>query len=173
VSIGAEISTRAQTITATNGRNKMIIGLALHTLAAVIWVGGMFFAHMIVRPAVLPLDPARRFQLWRHTFLRFFRWVWLCIAVLLVSGFAMVIFGQGGFRAAGLYVHIMAGLGVVMSANFLFLYFVLWPRFRQEVDAENWQLAPLRLIAIRRLVTANLVLGLATVAIAAGGRYFG
>ena len=74
----------------------MIIGLALHTLAAVIWVGGMFFAHMIVRPSVVPLDLAIRFQLWRRIFSRFFQWVWLCIAVLLVSGFAMVLFVQAG-----------------------------------------------------------------------------
>ena len=67
----------------------------------------------------------------------------------------------------------MTGLGLVMTANFLFLYFVLWPRFRRDVDEENWQLAPRRLSVIRRLVTVNLVLDLATVAIAAGGRYFG
>jgi uncharacterized membrane protein len=151
----------------------MIIGLTLHTVAAVIWVGGMFFAHMIVRPSVLPLDPAIRFQLWRRTFSRFFPWVWLSIGVLLVSGFAMVIFGQGGFRAAPIYIHMMIGLGLVMIANFFFLYFVLWPRFRWAVDEEHWQSAPLRLAAIRHLVTVNLILGVATVAIASGGRYFG
>lgn len=151
----------------------MIVGLALHALAAVIWVGGMFFAHMILRPSALPLEPATRFQLWCRVFSRFFAWVWLCIAVLLVSGFAIVIFGQGGFRTAGIHIHAMTGLGLVMTANYVFLYFVLWPRFRRAVDSENWQSAPSRLAAIRHLVTVNLVLGLATVAIAASGRYFG
>ena len=29
------------------------ISSTVHTLAAVIWVGGMFFAHMILRPALM------------------------------------------------------------------------------------------------------------------------
>ena len=151
----------------------MIIGVALHTLAAVIWVGGMFFAHMILRPSVLSLEPVVRLQLWCHIFSRFFVWVWLCIAVLLISGFAIVLFVQGGFYAAGIHVHAMTGLGLIMVANYFVLYFVLWPRFRREVDGANWQSAPQRLAAIRRLVTVNLILGLTTVAIGAGGRYFG
>jgi len=30
----------------------MSISVALHALAAVIWVGGMFFAHVLLRPSV-------------------------------------------------------------------------------------------------------------------------
>ena len=29
----------------------MAVGIPLHTLAAVIWVGGMFFAYLILRPS--------------------------------------------------------------------------------------------------------------------------
>ena len=151
----------------------MVIGLALHTLAAILWVGGMFFAHMILRPSALPLEPAARFQLWYRVFSRFFPWVWLSVAVLLVSGFGMVQFGLGGFRVARLYIHLMAGLGLMMAANYIFLYFVLWPRFRRAVEAADWLLAPAKLAGIRRLVTVNLILGLVTAAIGAGGRYYG
>ena len=31
----------------------MAIGLAFHALAVIIWVGGMFFAHMVLRPAAV------------------------------------------------------------------------------------------------------------------------
>ena len=41
----------------------MIVGLFLHILAAVIWVGGMFFAHQMLRPAAGKLDPAQRLPL--------------------------------------------------------------------------------------------------------------
>jgi len=38
----------------------MVLGLAFHILAAVIWVGGMFFAHMVLRPSAGPLDSFSR-----------------------------------------------------------------------------------------------------------------
>jgi len=38
---------------------------ALHVLAAVVWVGGMFFAWMVLRPAaVSALQPPERLMLW-------------------------------------------------------------------------------------------------------------
>ena len=43
----------------------MAIAIALHLLAAVIWVGGMFFAYMALRPAAASLlEPPLRLPLW-------------------------------------------------------------------------------------------------------------
>jgi len=64
----------------------MILGLALHIVAAVIWVGGMFFAYMVLRPSAGPLEPALRLPLWHRVFGRFFPWVWASIVALLASG---------------------------------------------------------------------------------------
>src|SRR4029078_12758895 len=75
----------------------MTMLIALHALAAVIWVGGMFFAYMVLRPASGPLDPASRLALWHRVFSRFFPWVWASIAVLLVSGYWMLFVHFGGF----------------------------------------------------------------------------
>ena len=50
----------------------------LHLLAALAWVGGMFFAWMILRPAaVAVLQPPERLRLWLDVFLRFFAWAFL------------------------------------------------------------------------------------------------
>ncbi len=39
----------------------MALPLALHLPAAVVWVGGMFYAHLAMRPAgVQAIDPAQR-----------------------------------------------------------------------------------------------------------------
>ena len=38
----------------------MALLVALHVLAAVVWVGGMFFAYMVLRPAAGPLETAER-----------------------------------------------------------------------------------------------------------------
>ncbi|MGN5479437.1 hypothetical protein ACTMU2_28655 [Cupriavidus basilensis] len=57
--------------------NFLPILLFLHVTAAVVWVGGMFFAYLCLRPvAGQVLDPPSRLQLWRGVFDRFFRWVW-------------------------------------------------------------------------------------------------
>src|ERR1700694_2083229 len=111
----------------------MIIGLAFHIVAAVIWVGGMFFAYVVLRPSVGPLEPATRLALWHRVLSRFFAWVWLSVAVLLVSGFAMVFLGFGGFAAVGRYVHTMMAAGILMMLIFAHLYFAPWQRFRRAV----------------------------------------
>jgi uncharacterized membrane protein len=150
----------------------MIIGLAFHIVAAVIWVGGMFFAYVVLRPGMSPLEPAIRLPLWHRVFSRFFLWVWLSIAVLLASGFAMVFLGFGGFATVGAYVRVMMALGIVMMAIYTYLYFVPWRRFRRAVSTADWPAAGQHISQIRPLVGLNLVLGLATVVIGASGRYY-
>src|SRR6516165_4765876 len=63
----------------------LMIGVAFHIVAAVIWVGGMFFALVVLRASTGPLDPPTRLALWQRVFGRFFPWVWGAVAVLLVS----------------------------------------------------------------------------------------
>ena len=149
----------------------MIIGLAFHIVAAVIWVGGMFFAYVVLRPGMSPLEPAIRLPLWHRVFSRFFLWVWLSIAVLLASGFAMVFLGFGGFATVGAYVRVMMALGIVMMVIYTYLYFVPWRRFRRAVSTADWPAANKHIGQIRLLVGSNLVLGLVTVVIGASGRY--
>jgi uncharacterized membrane protein len=151
----------------------MIVWIAFHILAAVIWVGGMFFALMVLRPSTGPLEPAVRLALWHRVFSRFFPWVWLSVAVLLVSGFAMVFLGFGGFAGVGRYVHIMMALGILMMLIFAHLYFAPWQRFRRAVAAADWPTAAKNIDQIRLIVTVNLVLGLITVVFGASGRYYG
>ena len=151
----------------------MAVGIALHTLAAVIWVGGMFFAYLVLRPSAGALEPAIRLPLWQRVFSRFFPWVWLSIAVLLASGFSMIFMGLGGFGAAGTYVHAMTALGIVMMAIYAHLYFAPWKRFRRAVAAGDWPGAAKELEQIRRIVAVNLTLGLLTVMIGASERFVG
>ena len=150
----------------------MIPALLVHILAAVIWVGVMFFAHQMLRPAAAGLEPAQRLPLWRRVFARFFPWVWASIVALLASGFAMVIWGFGGFAFVGTYVHVMMAIGIVMMLAFAYLYFAPWRRFREAVDRGDLAAAGAQLTQIRRIVGFNLVLGLVTVVVGATGRYW-
>jgi len=151
----------------------LMIGVAFHIVAAVIWVGGMFFALVVLRPSTGPLDPPTRLALWERVFARFFPWVWGAVAVLLVSGFSMIIWGFGGFDKIGTYVHVMMGLGIIMMLIYAHLYFAPWQRFRRAVAAGEWPVAAKNIDQIRLMVTINLVLGLITVVVGAAGRYYG
>ncbi len=147
--------------------------VALHILAAVIWVGGMFFAYVVLRPSVGGIEPAaERPRLWRRVFARFFPWVSAAVLVLIASGYALV-FGQfGGMAGIGLHVHLMQGIGWIMFLLYGHLYFASWGRFRRAVDAGDLQAAGPALASIRRIVAINLVLGLIVVVIGASGRYW-
>lgn len=137
----------------------------LHLLAAIIWVGGMFFAHLCLRPAALAtLDPPQRLSLWRAVFSRFFLWVWVSIITLIVTGMGLVM-GVGGTAAAPVHIHIMMTLGYVMAGVFVFIYFMPYRALSKAVDAQEWSRAGTALSRIRVLVTLNLVLGIVTVGV--------
>ncbi len=53
------------------------IATGLHAVAATIWVGGMFFAYMILRPALGYLEGPDRLRIWQEVFQHFFPWVGL------------------------------------------------------------------------------------------------
>ena len=150
----------------------MTILVTLHVLAAVVWVGGMFFAYMVLRPSAGPIEPAVRLALWHRVFRRFFPWVWASIVLLLVSGYAMIFLYLGGFAGAGLHVHLMQAMGIVMMMLFLHLFFAPWRRFNNAVEREAFLEAAKALDQIRRIVAVNLVLGLVMVIVGASGRFW-
>ena len=149
------------------------IALILHILSAVDWVGGMFFALIVLRPAAAALEPGARLDLWLRVFERFFLWVFAAIALLLASGYAMIFGVYAGFRGIGLHVHIMQAVGIVMMLLFFHLYFAPWRRFRVALARRDQAAAASQLGQIRTIVTINLLLGLVTLAVGSSGRYWG
>ena len=148
----------------------MVFYKLIHVLSVALWVGGMFFAYMILRPAAAEaLQPPERLQLWDKTFKRFFNWVWGLIYLFLTSGFYMV-YLFGGLLRMPPYIHMMLALGLVMTAVFIFLYFRLYAPFTISVSRQEWKTAGDILARIRKLVALNLVLGILTFAVAIIGR---
>jgi len=150
----------------------MLYSVAFHLLAAVIWVGGMFFAYNALRPAAAQvLEPPLRLELWVQVFRRFFVWVWLSIAVLLATGYWMLFNYFGGFGSAGIHIHVMHGAGLVMVAIYLHVFFSPYRRLRQAVIVQDYPLAGAQLNQIRKLIGLNTVIGLLVIIIASAGRY--
>ncbi len=141
-----------------------------HLLAVVVWVGGMFFAYMALRPAAVEvLQPPERLSLWTRTFHRFFKGVWLAIFLLLTSGFYMIHLFGGLMHAPG-HVQLMMGLGLAMLAIYVYVYFWQYVPLSLCVARQDWAKGGAILGNIRRLVATNLTLGILTIAVAILGR---
>lgn len=148
----------------------MAIAVTLHILAAVIWVGGMFFAYLALRPAAQAvLEPQPRLTLWCQVFQRFFPWVFVAVGALLVTGYWMIFKEHGGFSGVGLNVKIMHITGIIMMLIFAHVYFAPFRRLKRFVNEGDFAQAGKSLAQIRILIAINLVIGIVTTVIAAAG----
>lgn len=145
---------------------------ALHSIAAVLWVGGMFFAYLCLRPAMGALEPPARCTLWRVALGRFFAVVWGCVVALLLSGFYLIGSVFGGMKNVGPHVHIMIAVGVLMMLLFMHVQFGPFRKLKAAVAAEDWPAAGAQVGRIRPVVAINLGLGLFVVLVASGGAWF-
>lgn len=143
----------------------MRVALLAHVLGAVVWIGGMFFAYLALRPAAAILDPAHRLSLWAGILERFFRWAWIAVALILGSGFYMLTVISEGPRVP-FNIHLMLYVGLLMSLIFAYVFFSHFPDFKRAVAAHDRNAGAAALNRIRRAVALNLALGLANLAIA-------
>lgn len=141
--------------------------LFLHLLGVVVWVGGMAFAYLCLRPAATALPTAQRLPLWDDVFARFFPLVWIAVALIVGTGAGML--HEVGFARAPKSWHLMLVTGAVMIAVFVSVWFGPWRALRAAVAGENWAAGAVALNRIRQRVGFNLALGIVTIAIATLG----
>ncbi len=139
--------------------------LAFHLICAVIWVGGMAFALMVLRPSMAILAPPDRLALHAQVFQRFFRIVWHVMPILLLTGYIMLFTIFGGFKGVGWPVHVMHTAGLLMAVVFIWIFFAPWAAMRRAMAVGDQAVAVAALGRIRHLITVNLVIGLLTVAL--------
>jgi len=149
------------------------LALAFHILGAVVWVGGIFAAYVCLRPAAGALEPPQRLRLWRNFFAKFLPWVWICVLLLLASGYWLLLTSFGGFAHAPLYINLMQALGLIMVVLFVWLFHGPWLKFKRAADAQDWPAAAANLNRIRQIIMVNLPLGLIVVVIGGTGRFWG
>ncbi|WP_322520651.1 CopD family protein [Guyparkeria halophila] len=144
--------------------------MVIHLLSAVLWIGGVFYAYVILRPSVGFLSGPERISLWDRVFTRFFRWVWVLIAALLISGYGMLFSSFGGFGSPG-YLHGMQLFGWLTIITFAVLAFGPYRQLHLAVAAEDWSRGGEMIPRIRRLVHIIMWLGLVSIAIGGGGAF--
>lgn len=146
----------------------MAWAIFLHLSGVTVWVGGMFFAYMALRPAAASvLEPAQRLPLWSATFSRFFPWVWLAVLLISSSGFYMI--SEIGIAATPNYIWVMLAIGTVMTLLFAHVFFAPYRRLKRHSALLEWQSAGKSLAQIRVLIAINLTLGLLNIAVATVG----
>ena len=149
----------------------LTVSIVLHLLSAVVWVGGMFFAYMFLRPvAASQLEPPARLTLWVGVFKTFFPFVWLSVLFLPLTGYLMIFDVWGSMGATPLYVHIMNGLGLVMILIYMHVYFAPFKRLKEAVIKQDWPEGGRNLNIIRKMVGINTMIGLIVIVVVSAGR---
>ena len=132
--------------------------LFFHLAAAIVWMGGMTFMVLALRPVLTDqLQPPQRLQLMAAVLKRFFAVVLASIVVLLVTGLYLLIGTGTGKPPPGW--HAMAGLGLVMMLLFGHIYFSPYRGLQRAVAASDWPQGGRRASQIALLVKINLGLG--------------
>jgi uncharacterized membrane protein len=135
----------------------------LHLVAAILWLGGMALVLGALRPvAIAQLQPPVRLPLMTAVLGRFFVMVWSSIAVLLLTGGQML--ATLGMKTAPTGIHLMLGIGLLMSAIFAHLYLSPYRRMKTAVAVADWPAAGRCMAQIHPLVVTNFVLGWLAVA---------
>ncbi len=143
----------------------------IHVLSIIVWVGGMAFAHLFLRPAVAQLEPAVRLRLMHDVLGRFFKAVLVASLLALASGLWMLgrvakqVVQSGGSFDMPLAWTVMTVLGVAMVAIFMHIRFALYKRLGRAVAASEWGAAGAALVQTRKWVLVNLCLGVLVVVV--------
>jgi len=107
------------------------LNLWLHILAAVIWIGGMLFLSLVAVPVLRQVDsPLLRADLFRKMAWRFRRLVWICLAVLILTGTVNVAY-YGDTTQGSPYLKVLGiklGLVAVLVAMGVAHDFIIGPR---------------------------------------------
>ena len=112
----------------------------LHIIAAVIRIGGMLFLSLVAVPVLRQIDsPLLRKDLFRAMAQRFRRLVWICIAILVLTGIGNVLL-SGNTLPGSAYMkvlHIKLGLVVILIGMGLLHDFVIGPRAGRALSRDG------------------------------------
>lgn len=138
----------------------------IHLACAIVWMGGMAFMLLALRPAALATMEAQpRARLMVAVMQRFFLAVCVAIVGLLATGghlYTSTFRASKAVMGAGVVPlgwDVMAGVGVLMFLVFGHIYFAGFKKFKRAVAAAEWPVAAKAAGQIHTLVMTNFCLG--------------
>ncbi|MFB1017907.1 MAG: CopD family protein [Burkholderiaceae bacterium] len=142
-----------------------------HLLSIIVWIGGMVFAHIFLRPAVAAMEAPQRVRLMHDVLGRFFKAVLYAAGLTLVSGLWMIArvakqtVQAGGSFQMPIEWTVMAALGILMVLIFGHIRFALYKKLDRAVTAADWIAGGAALASIKLWVGINIALGISIVGI--------
>lgn len=137
----------------------------IHILATAIWIGGAFFIHFLLQPAMKEIDPQHSGKLMGIISKRFSITAWICIILLVITGLiktpsAMLFNTDSNFGIYLLVKHILILLVITVG---LIIAFYVVPRLRKNAPKlgeapSNEFLANQKRLGL--LAQINLILGI-------------
>jgi putative copper resistance protein D len=154
----------------------------IHVLAAIIWLGGMFFIALVAVPILRKIEPpAKRSEILSVTAKRFRVLSWIAISVLLVTGVINAInrgvtidlISMGGLLSShfGKVLTVKVILVLIMVVLSAIHDFILGPQLTKLISSSLHNPDSLQSLKIRRryvswLARTNVMLGILVVACA-------
>ena len=147
------------------------IALILHLVAINVWVGGTFFAIVILGRAITNISAAQQLALWQLVLQRFFNWAWIAVFILLISGTWMVNSIYGGFDTIPVYIILMGLIALLMISVFIYIYFFPYRQYKLLLQMNDIDSCIRKLAVIRFAGTINMILGICVVVVIGSGPY--
>jgi putative copper export protein len=152
----------------------------VHLFAAVVWIGGLFFYAVVLRPSLAEIDPGNARRLMQIASMRFRAVATTCLALLLFSGLWLVSQVLGGVAIQDAFFSTpyrrVLGLKVLLSLVAIgigtWVGFVLAPRLVLALEARDEARIRSTGRAITILTITGFVLGVAITACVAVMRVF-
>lgn len=149
----------------------MTVALPLHIVAAIVLLGGLFFASVVFRPIARDLDIETASTLRQQVWSRFFAWGWVSLLLILATGIAMVFLRFGGFSGVPLIHRANMAIGIPAMALFGYVFFGPWHEYRRRVARRDWSAAQEEIKRIHVLMGVIVGLGFVASVVSAIGRF--
>lgn len=138
----------------------------LHLIAGVVWLGGMTFMLVALRPAVMAqMQPQARARLMAVIWGRFFPVVLGAIVVLFTTGTNLYTTTFRAIKAATVAGNVPMGwnlmlvAGLAMMLIFGHIFFAGYRKFKRALAQEDWAVVAAASTQVHRLMVVNFALG--------------
>ena len=130
------------------------------------WIGGGFYAVVVLRPSLSLLDNTQRSSVHLQTLQRFFKMLKHIVPTVLITGWLMIIH-EGGFAHAPWTTNVMQAIGLIMAILFIRILSGPYQKLRRAIRPQ-----PATFDAVRKQIMLIVALGLLTVVVASMGHPF-
>jgi uncharacterized membrane protein len=154
------------------GAELMPVVITIHTLATIVWLGGLFFILAVLVHATKRLDVEARLDVWNRVFSRFIFLSWLGIGAIFASGVGLVFLRFGGYSGVPTVHRFNTPIGILTIVLYAYASLGPWRRFRAALSAGRNTDATIDLNRMLKLVAAVLALGFIASAVSVAGRSY-